>query len=158
MRQARLDHSFFDNEVRPHLGSLLLEKGLLTHAQLDEALAERRANGGLLGETLVRLGFIFEDELARVLAEQAGVPFVNLDTILVDPSAATVLPRSVGESLPALPVRFTPEGSLVVAVADPTDEALLPQLQLEIACPIVLTVATASGIRYFWRSLGPSPR
>jgi type IV pilus assembly protein PilB len=153
MRPGRLDHSLFQDEVRPQLGSLLLEKGLVTSGQLDQALVERQMHGGLLGETLVRLGYIFEDELARVLAEQAEVPFVNLDTISVDPGAVEVLPRSLGESLPALPVRFTNEGGLVVAVADPTDATLLPQLQLAIGCPIVLAVATASSIRYGWRTL-----
>src|SRR5436305_10325510 len=146
MRPARLDHTFFDQEVRPQLGSLLLEKGLVTEAQLDHALTERTANGGLLGETLVKLGYIFEDELARVLAEQSGVPFVNLDTIPVDAQAALVLPRELGESLAALPVRFTPEGGLVIAVADPTDEKLVPALQSAIGCPIVLSIATASSI------------
>jgi type IV pilus assembly protein PilB len=153
MGAVRLDHTFFDQEVRPQLGALLLEKGLVSEEQLDAALAERRANGGLLGETLVKLGFIFEDELARVLAEQAGVPFVNLDTIPVDPLAASVLPRELGESLPALPVRFSPEGALVIAVADPTDESLLPKLQSALSCPIVLSVATPSTIRFSWRSL-----
>src|SRR4051794_37455765 len=152
-RPARLDHSFFDNAVRPQLGSLLLEKGLVTVEQLDDALAERSRSGGLLGETLVRLGFVFEDELARVLAEQFGVPFVNLDTIPVDGQAARVLPRQLGESLPALPVRFSPEGGLIIAVADPTDETLLPRLQDVISCPIVLMVAPASSIRNTWRSL-----
>jgi hypothetical protein len=155
---ARLDHTFFDHEVRPQLGSLLLEKGLVTLEQLDGALAERQANGGLLGDTLVRLGYIFEDELARVLAEQFGVPFVNLDTIPVDPQAALVLPRALGESLPALPVRFTPEGGLVIAIADPTDEKLLPALQSAIRCPLVLSIATASSIRYGWRSLSAQRR
>jgi type IV pilus assembly protein PilB len=137
---------------RLQLGELLIEKGLITQAQLDEALVERRQNGGLVGEALVRLGFIFEDELARTLAEQAGVPFVNLDANSVDRYAAGILPRSLGESLPALPVRFTPEGGLVVAVADPTDETLLPRLQAAINCPIVLMVAAASSIRSTWRS------
>jgi hypothetical protein len=150
---ARLDHTFFDHEVRPQLGALLLEKGLLTTAQLDHALAERKASGGLLGETLVRLGYIFEDELARVLAEQSGVPFVNLDTIPVDAQAARVLPKQLGESLPALPVRFTPEGYLVIAVADPTDEKLVPALQSAIRCPVVLSIATASSIRYAWKTI-----
>jgi type IV pilus assembly protein PilB len=153
MRPARLDHTFFEHEARPRLGSLLLEKGLLTHDQLDEALAERDSNGGLLGETLVRLGFIFEDELARVLAEQEGIPFVNLDTIPVDPQAATVLPRELGEELCAMPVRFVTEGGMVIAVADPLDDKLLPQLQLAVSCPINLAVATASSIRRGWRSL-----
>ena len=150
---ARLDHTFFDNEVRPQLGALLLEKGLVSTQQLDHALAERKASGGLLGDTLVRLGYIFEDELARVLAEQFGVPFVNLDTIPVDAHAARVLPRELGESLPALPVRFTPEGGLVIAVADPTDEKLIRALQTAIRCPIVLSIATASSIRYAWKTI-----
>jgi Type II secretion system (T2SS), protein E, N-terminal domain len=137
---------------RLQLGSLLVEKGLITEVQLDEALIERRAHGGLLGETLVRLGFVFEDDLARTLAEQAGVPYVNLDANPVDRYAAGTLPRSLGETLPALPVRFTPEGGLVIAVADPTDETLLPRLQAAISCPIVLMVAAASSIRKTWRT------
>jgi type IV pilus assembly protein PilB len=152
MRRANLDHALFDEETQPKLGWLLLDKGLVTPGQLDEALSERRVQGGLLGEILVRLGFIFEPELARVLAEQAGVPFLNLEAVDVDPSAAATMPRSLGEALPALPVRFTPEGGLVIAVADPTDATLLPQLQLAINCPIVLAVATASSIRNGWRS------
>ncbi len=137
---------------RLQLGSLLVEKGLITEAQLREALADRNVHGGLLGETLVRLGFVFEDELARTLAEQAGVPFVNLEANPVDRYAVGTLPRSLGEALPALPVRFTPEGGLVIAVADPTDETLVPRLQTAISCPIVLMVAAASSIRNSWRN------
>jgi hypothetical protein len=137
---------------RLQLGSLLVEKGLITEAQLREALADRNVHGGLLGETLVRLGFVFEDELARTLAEQAGVPFVNLEANPVDRYAVGTLPRSLGEALPALPVRFTPEGGLVIAVADPTDETLVPRLQTAISCPIVLMVAAASSIRSSWRN------
>jgi hypothetical protein len=142
----------FGQKLGVQLGSLLIDKGLITEAQLDEALIERRLNGDLLGETLVRLGFVYEDELARTLAEQAGVPFVNLDVNPADHYATNTLPRSLGESLPALPVRFTSDGNLVIAVADPTDETLLPRLQTAISCPIVLMVAAASSIRNAWRS------
>jgi type IV pilus assembly protein PilB len=152
MRRANLDHARSLEEIPPKLGWLLLDKGLVTPAQLDEAVSERQLRGGLLGETLVRLGFVFEDDLARVLAEQAGVPFSNLEAIDADASALQAMPRNLGETLPALPVRFTPEGGLVIAVADPTDATLLPQLQLAISCPIVLTVATASSIRNRWRT------
>jgi type IV pilus assembly protein PilB len=151
MRRA-ISHARFEDDAQPKLGSLLLDKGLISPAQLDEALNERRVSGGLLGETLVKLGFVFEDELARVLAEQAGVPFMNLEALDVDQFAVSVIPRSLGEALPALPVRFTPEGGLVIAVADPSDETLMPQLQLAVNCPIVLCVATASTIRTGWRN------
>jgi type IV pilus assembly protein PilB len=151
MTAARLDHTFFERELRPQLGSILLDKGFITTEQLDRALAERAENRELLGETLVRLGYVFEEDLARVLAEQAGVPYLNLDAVDVDRYAAGVVPRQLGETLVALPVRFTPEGGLVVAVADPTDERLMRQLAAEIKCPIVLNVAAASCIRAAWR-------
>jgi len=150
MTAARLDHTFYDREVRPHLGSILLDKGFVTSEQLDRALAER-AQGELLGETLVRLGYVFEEDLARVLAEQAGVPYLNLQAVDVDRYAAAMVPRQLGETLLALPVRFTPEGGLVIAVADPTDERLMRRLAAEIKCPIVLNVAAASCIRSGWR-------
>ena len=152
MRPGDLPPNPLGHKPPLQLGELLIEKGLITEAQLGEALVERHKNGGLLGETLVRLGFVFEDELARTLADQAGVPFVNIEVHSVDLGAARTIPRSLGESLPALPVRWTREGGLVVAVADPTDETLLPRLQAAISCPIVLMVAAASSIRNTWRT------
>jgi hypothetical protein len=147
MRPERPNHGFFDNEFRPRLGTLLLEKGLLTEEQLDRALVERGESGELLGETLVRLGFIFEDELARVLGEQAGLPYANLDMVSVDQYAASALPKEVADRLCALPVRFRADGGIVVAVADPLDATVLPQLQKCLNGPIELAVATASSIR-----------
>ena len=52
MRPARLDHTFFDNEPRSHLGAMLLRKGLITNDELDRALEEKQ-QGELLGEALV---------------------------------------------------------------------------------------------------------
>jgi hypothetical protein len=153
MRHGDLTPGFFAQKPRLQLGELLISKGLITQAQLAEALVDRRVNGGLLGEALVRLGFVYEDELARTLAEQAGLPFMNLEANSVDRYAVGTLPRKLGESLPALPVRFTPEGGLVIAVADPTDDTLLPRLQAAVNCPIVLMVAATSSIRKTWRSL-----
>jgi type IV pilus assembly protein PilB len=155
MRPQRLDHSIFDN-AKPRLGALLVEKGYLTNEQLSEALVERAQSGELLGETLVRLGFIFEDELARVLAEQVGVAFADPDTTSVDAHAAATLPRELGEALCVLPVRFLADGGILVAVADPLDSTLVPQLKLALSCPVEIAVATASSIRGAWRRLAPS--
>ena len=155
MRPQRLDHTFFAEE-RPRLGSLLVEKGLITNDQLSAALVERAQTGALLGETLVRLGFIFEDELARVLAEQVGVTFADPDTTSVDAHAAATLPRELGEALCVLPVRFLSDGGILVAVADPLDPKLVPQLKLALSCPVEIGVATPSSIRRAWRRVAPT--
>ena len=149
MRPARLDHQFFENEPRSHLGALLLQKGLLTHAELDKALEEKEP-GELLGEALVRLRICFEDDIARVLAGQAGVEFVDIGVTSVDSRAVKLLTREQAERLRAIPLRVHPDGHLSVAVADPTNDKLLPELQLATGYPIRLLVTTLSALRATW--------
>ncbi len=146
MRPARLDHSFFENEPRSHLGALLLRKGLLTHDELDRAL-EQREPGELLGEALVRLRICFEDDIARVLAEQAGVEFVDIGVTSVDHRAAELLNRKQAEEFRAIPIRLHPDGTVSVAVTDPTDEAIMPKLKLALGSPVRLLVTTPSALR-----------
>jgi hypothetical protein len=61
------------------LGELLVERGLLSKAQLDLALAERQRTGLRLGEVLVSLGYVSEAALASTLLEQIGLPLVPAD-------------------------------------------------------------------------------
>ncbi|MGB2953689.1 MAG: hypothetical protein WBB74_09930 [Gaiellaceae bacterium] len=150
MPPARLDHSFFDGEVRPHLGSILLERGLVKHDQLDQALEERARTGELLGETLVRLGYVFEDELARVLAAQEGLEFVDVAAVSADPSAAALLDMELSDRLRAIPLRFTDE-ALVVAVADPLMPGLRQRLEEATGWPVKLVVTTPSAVSTGWR-------
>ena len=154
MELTRLDHTFFGDEVRPHLGALLLEKGLLTHSQLDEALEERNRSGGLLGDTLVRLGYAFEDDIGRVLAEQQGVPFVDINILSVDATAAILIPPEIGRQIKAIPVRFGDDGNIVVAVADPLDDNAVSTLREAMNLPFTIVVATSSAITNAWRIVG----
>jgi hypothetical protein len=148
MRPARLDHNFFENEPRSHLGALLLRKGLVTNENLDQAL-EDREQGELLGEALVRLRLCFEDDIARVLAEQANVEFVDIGVTSVDHRAVVLLARREAEALRAIPIRLHPDGSVSVAVADPTDETLLPRLKLALGgYEVRLLVTTQSALRF----------
>ncbi len=150
MRPARLDHSFFDSEPRSHLGALLLRKGLVTHDELDRALAEREPEE-LLGEALVRLRICFEDDIARVLAEQASVDFVDITVTSVDPRAVQLLRKREAKRMHAIPLRLHPDGTVSVAVADPTDETLLPKLKLALGGhDVKLLVTTHSALRQAW--------
>jgi hypothetical protein len=155
MRPARLDHNFFDNEPRSHLGALLLRKGLLTNDELDRAL-EQKETGELLGEALVRLRICFEDDIARVLAAQANVEFVDIGVTSVDRRAVELLAWPEAEQMRAIPLRLHPDDSVSVAVADPTDESLLPSLKLALGGRAVrLLVTTQSALRAAWATAYP---
>ncbi|MDQ2982349.1 MAG: hypothetical protein M3R70_00270 [Actinomycetota bacterium] len=151
MRLARLDHTFFEDEVRPQLGQLLLQKGLVNSDELDRALEERNRTGGLLGDTLVRLGITFEDDIGRVLAEQQRVEFVDINAVSVDPQAAIQLAPEIGNEFKAIPVRFQDDGNLLVAVADPLDETIAATLAQALNVRFSIVVATSSAITNAWR-------
>jgi hypothetical protein len=149
----RLDHTHFDRELRPPLGSLLVRKGLLRKERLDEALAERARTGELLGQVLLREGWIFEDELARVLAEQHDLEFLNLRSVGVDRRLLPLIPAEAGQRLRAVPVRIVDGGDVLTAVADPNDGDGMNELFALVAAKarsVRLVVAEQSAIGEIW--------
>jgi len=151
-RSARLDHEYFEKEVRPMLGSILLKKRWITPERLDAALAERTTSGMRLGEVLLSRGWIFESELAHALAEQFDLPYIDLAAKSVDPTVAGLLPLEVARRLFAVPVRFVGEDGIQVAIADPTDvDAAL--LEGVLRQRVELVIAERSAIQTAWRKL-----
>ena len=148
----RLDHSFFEEERRPHLGAVLLKSRMLTPERLDEALEQQRGTGKRLGEVLIERGWLFPQDIARALANQHGVDYVNIQHVSVDPRAAVCMRPEVGERHLAIPVRFLPDGGLLIAVADPTSESLV-EIQAAVAMPVKFAVTDAADIVYAWRLL-----
>src|SRR5262245_47722089 len=129
---------------RLRLGALLLRNGLLTAEQLAEALEQREQTGVRIGEIVVERGWVTDEDLARTLAEQFEIDFVDLDTIAPDPNAGRLLSIDVARQLRAVPVEVS-HGAAVVAVADPTGEAL-EALTAELDVPVELAVAPATAI------------
>lgn len=151
MTTPRLDHTFFENEVRPHFGAVLLSTKLLSPEQLDHALDVQRGSGKRLGRVLVELGFLYEQDIARAIALQHDLPYIDLEASSVDPRAAGKLDPAVGQSLEAIPVRFDVEG-LLVAVADP-ERAPKERLIAETGWKLSLCVGEPTVIVNTWQRL-----
>src|SRR4029077_20875178 len=107
--------------LRPSLASLMVEEGVATSEQLEQALAEGQQNGERLGEVVLRHGWISEAGLAGLVARQWDLSFVALSAITVDDSARALLSREVCERLSACPVSFD-DGVPVLALADPNED------------------------------------
>ncbi|MEO1232297.1 MAG: hypothetical protein AAFZ18_25700 [Myxococcota bacterium] len=103
---------------QPKIGRLLVEEGLITHAQLAEALAAQRTDGGRLGTNLVERGHVSEHDLAHFLSLQLGVP--SQTTIEAAPEAQSLLPAELAERFRMVPTRFDAE-EVHLAMADPLD-------------------------------------
>jgi len=102
------------------LGETLLKDNLITPQQLKEALDYQRVNGGRLASTLVKLGYLSDEEITAVLSRHYGVSSVNLDLFEVDPAALALVPQETAERYSVLPLSRV-GSTLTLALVDPTN-------------------------------------
>jgi type IV pilus assembly protein PilB len=110
------------------LGDLLLREGLITKEQLEKALSEQKQNGTRVGYNLVKLGFVPELELTKVLARQYKMPAVDLSKFEVDPKIVKLVPADVAVKHLVLPLKRDGR-TLTVAMADPTNMGVVDDLK-----------------------------
>src|SRR3954468_16060939 len=113
---------------RPRLGEALVESGLITQAQLDEALRRGANTGERIGESLVGLGFISERELLKTLAQDADIPFLEPRELVVDPMVAPLVAALVARSHGVIPLRYEAK-ALLVAMGNPFDLGVIRALE-----------------------------
>ncbi|MDO7906592.1 type II secretion system ATPase GspE [Paenibacillus sp. JX-17] len=115
--------------VKKRLGDLLVESGVITEQQLQEALSEQRTSKRRLGDLMIAQGYITEQQLIEVLEVQLGIPHVNLFKYQIDPALTAIIPESLAKRYQVLP--FMKEGSrLMVAMADPLDYFAIEDLRM----------------------------
>src|SRR5258705_13806068 len=110
------------------IGDLLIREGLITKEQLEKALQEQKQNGTRVGYNLVKLGFIAETELTKMLARQFKMPAVDLSRFEVDPRIAKLIPADLAVKHLVLPLKRGGR-TLTVAMADPTNRGVLDDLK-----------------------------
>src|SRR5712691_882444 len=130
-------------QQRVPLGTLLVRDGLIRTDQLELALAEKEQTGHRLGEIVVAKGWVDAAALARLLAEQHGLEFLDLAFAQIDPAAATLLPEKLARRYDALPVRFVSQNVVLVAVSDPTNVVASDDLKLALGMNLQVGVSTA---------------
>lgn len=129
---------------RKYIGEILVEAGVITEQQLQDALAKQ--NGVPLGPTLVKLGYATEQDVAAAVAKTLGLEFVDLSSFEVDPAAAALIGEEVARRYRLLPIAFEGE-TLVVAMADPTNVLAIDDLHLRTGREIKTVVVAESDLK-----------
>ncbi|MGB4106963.1 MAG: ATPase, T2SS/T4P/T4SS family [Alphaproteobacteria bacterium] len=119
-----------DSEIRKkgRMGDRMVAQGLITLAQLNVALQEKKISGKMLGEILVELGFINEDVLTRFLAESSGFELFDPKHTIVDGDALALLEKKIALKYSMLPISVS-GNDVRVAMADPYDVVALDTLR-----------------------------
>jgi len=101
-------------------GELLLSKGLLNRRELTEALNEQRNRGGRLGEILVKLKMVSDEDVRCALAEHLATERVHLDGKDIDMEIARLVPEALAKRFNLVAIDEK-DGKVMVAMADPLD-------------------------------------
>ena len=116
--------------VRVRIGQLLLQKGLITSEQLQEALSLQRSRerDKHLGQILVEFGYVNRDELYAALAIQSGYPYINIACCMIKPEVLSLVPEVMARKYQVLPIDKI-QNILTVAMANPMDKLAIEQIE-----------------------------
>ncbi len=106
--------------MKPRIGELLVKNGIITEAQLKEALALQEKQEAKLGEILIKLGHLSSKDLVWMLSEQIDIPFVEIRSEMLDKRLISTFAENVLYDNSILPLYET-EDKIYVALGNPID-------------------------------------
>src|SRR5436190_11681852 len=109
-------------------GERLVEAGYISQTQLDLARREKKRHGGLIGQTLVSLGFVSQEIISAFVAKESETRIVDVNRSVIDKAVLQLVAFETAKRLKALPLSRE-NGSLTVALADPCDVVAIDTLQ-----------------------------
>ncbi len=127
------------------LKTLLVERGKVTEAQINEALEARKNPSDSLEKSLVELGFVTERDLIEIRGEQLSIPFVDLAEVEVDLDLLKVVPSKTVHRYKLFPVDRK-NGAIRVATSNPFDLYAFDELRMLTGCRIDPVLATEEDI------------
>ena len=115
--------------ISKRLGEMLVSSGLITAAQLGEALEMQRSSGGKLGQLLIHKKFIDEQKLLEFLSRQFGIEFVDLRSRDIHVEILRIIPENIARRYNLIAVEKA-DGKLKVAMEDPLNIVILDDLKM----------------------------
>ena len=131
--------------MRKKIGECLIQAGLISDDDLQNALVEHKRTGERLGVVLVRMNLATEKQIAKALALQLGFPYVNLPENPPDPSAVILVPKEVAIKRVCIAVVLE-KNLLTVAMSDPLLFSLVQDLEFQTGYRIKQVVSTRADI------------
>ena len=130
------------------LGEILVELGVVTDRGVGQALDHAKKNGTRIGEAMVALGLADEEDIAKAVARQSGVEYIDLDRDNTTIDEASLIPEELVREHLVLPTGWE-DGCLKVVVTDPSNSLALKMLRTRFNCEVSPRVASKSKLLAF---------
>jgi len=136
------------SKSRRKLGEILYKSGLVEKQALVDAIKASQKNGKRLGETLVELGLVTEDNVSKAIAHQFGLDYIDLDKQSIPQNILNLIPREVVTKYGVIPLS-SENGRLKLIISDPLDLDMLDILRFRLNSEIDTCIAAPTKIRAF---------
>jgi len=128
------------------IGDVLLEQGVVTQAQLEEAQSNQQVEGGGLDDALLRTGIVTQTEITRAWARYYGREVIDLATVQISPALLELIPQAIAKRQNILPVSRE-GGRIIVASAEPLDFNTLDNLRFLLGSDIDYVLADRESLQ-----------
>ncbi|HEY33653.1 MAG TPA: type II/IV secretion system protein [Dehalococcoidia bacterium] len=134
-----------ENVMRKPIGQLLVEEGLITQEQLEDALKLQRKQAGKLGEILVSQGMVTAEDMAAVYSIQMNLPLVDLKKRVVQSDALKMVPEDMARKFTLIPLEVVGD-ALIVVMAYPDNIRAIRDIRAQTAMRIEVALGVPSDI------------
>ncbi len=139
---------------RKKLGQILVKWGVVTEAQVEEAMQIAEGTGKRIGQTLVDLEYASEEDVAKALASQFGLEYIDLDNVDAMKAAnLELIPTDLVKRFLVLPLEKKKDGRLKILIHDPMDLELMDTLRFRLNAEIDTAIGSRGKIKGFINSL-----
>ncbi|ABN52339.1 MAG TPA: type II secretion system protein E [Hungateiclostridium thermocellum] len=122
------------------IGNILVRAGVITQDQLENALSIQKKSGGLIGQILVKQGYIDRRSLYEFLQKQMGVEYVDIEGIEIDEDIIGLVSPNLAKTHKVIPIEKV-DGNLKVAMSDPMNIFSIDDLRLTTGLEIIPCLA-----------------
>ena len=147
--------------ITKRIGEILLERGVINRKELEKAVAYQQEHGGLMGQVLIQLGFVTEDEIALALTAQYGFPYLPLSNYEIDGELTSLIPEETARKYCLIAIDRI-GNALTLAMADPSNTPAIEEIELRTKCVVQTFISTPSDItqaidKCYKRAVKPPP-
>lgn len=132
------------------VGEILVEQGVVTPLQLDEALQRQRLTGEMLGRTLVSMGYATEQDVIEALSLQQGMERIDITKVNIPQEVIKLVSSDVARFYNVIPVRVQ-NGALLVAMADPLNIQTLDDIRQITGMDVHGAVSNPADVNTAWQ-------
>ncbi len=135
----------FRKTINKQLGEILVERGVISRVQLEQALAFQKEKGVLFGEALIQMKLASEEDVVQALTCQYGFPFLPLTNYEIAPEVVAAVPLNLCRQYSLVPIDQIGR-SLTLAMANPLDVTAMEDVEKTTGCTVQAFVSTATDI------------